>query len=340
VKTLIWTVDMTSRSAGVFIYKEAKRLGYDVMVSGNRSNAKMFMQVFNQYKPNVVFSTAIHQSLLPAYKEIRAAGCKLVFWYPDMTERSRNNWWCTKFDHVADGLVFSIADTAQRYANLAKYVVWLPQYFDATTCAEPTEKLPVRLSPSKPIFDLVFIGTVDGLRASWLDILNKHYTCNFRGMTSKQPGVRGRAMAEAYAQAKISFGVQRSLFKTKARYVVSNRIYNAIGSGSFHISPQVTDLDLCYTQNVHCVMHNDTLADLRRLIDFYLEHAELREEIAREGQTHTLLHHSLQFRVVEYWSVLEAVCRNDPAYLASALSNLVYGYGRGIWSLDGVSKGA
>lgn len=322
IKVLIWCCGFADRYAGKFVAREAERQGYDVRVCGTRENPKLMRPVFDEYKPDVVFCFAIRMNLKPYYDYIKDSGAKLVFWYPDMTERTRDRMWRKTLNNVADGIFFSILETAQRYKDLAKTVVWMPQYFDYQFCSttkfrteqEPDGRyLPKRLDPSKPIYDLCFIGSCDKLRNEWLDKLEKMYKCSFhRDGIRNGKELRGVEMAQVYAQSKIAINIQRSLFKNSGSFVMSNRAYNAMGSGSFYINHHVTDIDKVFVVGFDCEMHNDTFEDLTNKIDFYLKEEEvLREVIAEQGQALILKFHTLEQRVKEYWTALEAIVNED-----------------------------
>lgn len=310
MKVLIWTVDFEKRSAGPYLFREAQRQGFDVQITGSRNNPEEMLPILHAYKPDVVFAFPIKPTLPPYYRKIRKTGAKLVLWYPDMTETTRDRMWRQFIAGEADMLLFSILETAQRYRKLAPYVLWTPQYFDHRSCIDSlTGQLPVRLDPNKPIYNLCFIGSVDAQRRQWLRVLEKLYApvyFSLDGIKNKTE-VREFRMAEAYAQSKIAIGVQRSLFTNVGDYVTSNRIYNAMGSGAFYLSHPVTRLDLAFQNGCHCVMHNDKLENACQLIDYYLQDDKARESIARKGRRQVLRYHTLEQRVKEYWQVMQAL---------------------------------
>jgi hypothetical protein len=264
-----------------------------------------------EYKPDVVFCFAIRPTFGSYYQAIKNTGAKLVLWYPDMTERTRDYMWRTKLANVADVLIFSIKETAQRYKHLAPTVLWMPQYFDHRFCSSPRGNLPARLDPTKPIYDVCFIGSCDGIRNEWLDKLRDRYNCTFsRDAIRRGREVRGYRMAQMYAQSKIAINIQRTAFTNCGSYVVSNRIYNAMGSGAFFLNHPVTDLGLVFKEGDDLVSHDNTFEDMCAKIDFYLREDRLREYIARSGQRQVLIYHTLEQRVKEYWKVLRAIRDN------------------------------
>ena len=308
MKVLLWVCGSQQRFAGPYIAAEAERQGFEVCVTGSRVNPRRMLVALHEYKPDIVFCLAIRPNFRPYYEEIRRTGAKLVLWYPDMTERRRDRMWRGTLNGVADVLIFSILETAQRYRKLAPTVLWMPQYFDHRFCSV-NGQLPKRLDPNKPIYDLCFIGSCDPLRNRWLDDLAKDYKCFFaRDGIKRGREVRGWEMAEAYAQSKIAFNIQRQAFLNPGDFVTSNRTYNAMGSGAMFINHHVAKLDLVFEEGTHCAMHCDTLEDLRYFIKCYMMDEEKRERVARTGQELILRYHTLEQRVREYWSVMQAVC--------------------------------
>lgn len=311
MKVLIWTCGFEKRHAGVDLFNAAVAAGYEVQIAGRREHPEEFFPVFDAYKPDFVFSFSIAPYLFEAYQRIRSTGCKLLLWYPDMTDESRDKMW-RSLSGRADVLVFSILETAQRYRNLAPAVYWVPQYFEDVPCRIDGQ-LPQRLDPSKPIFDVCFIGSVDKLRMKWLTDFEKRYKCNFVVNQIGKPGeVRGREMAELYAQSKISFNIQRKQFINPGPFVSSNRMYRAMGCGTMFINHKVSHIDFMFQLGHHLETHNDDYYDLRNKIDVYLNNESAREKIAASGQQMILQHHTLTTRIVDYWQIMQAHLDRKP----------------------------
>ena len=307
MKVLIWVHDFAQRHAGHYVATEAKRQGLDVCVTGSTARPRQMLLTMQEYKPDVVLCYVIRHGLNSYYRAIRRTGAKLVFVYPDMTERRRDRMWRTTFNQVADALIFSQLETAQRYSDLAENVLWMPQYFDHRFCLPDGQPIR-RLDPSKPTYDLCFIGSCDKRRHRWLDVLEKQYDCYFaRNGIDARREIRGETMAEVYAQSKIAINIQRQAYDNPGPYVTSNRIYNAMGSGAFFISHLVHQLDLVFDVGVHCAMFDGSLRDLQQTIDSYLKHFVEREVIALRGQNQVLQFHTLQRRVQDYWLVMRAL---------------------------------
>ncbi len=311
MKVLIWCCGFQKRFAGPYVYKEALRQGYDVEVTGSRAKPDEMLRVLEVYKPDWVFCFALRPGFRKYYQAIRRSGTKLMFWYPDMTERTRDRMWRGSLVNQADVLTFSILETAQRYHDLAPHVLWMPQYFDHRSCMKD-DKLPTRLNTLKKIFDLCFFGSCDGRRTKWLNEIDRQYKCNFvTDKIGKSGEIREWDMAEGYAQSRIAFNIQRRLFDNPGSFVTSNRAYNAMGSGAMFINHKVQDMHFIWDEGLHCVTYDDTFDELLRKIDFFLEHDNLRERIAFLGQKNILRYHTLEQRVSEYWQVMETIHKHE-----------------------------
>ncbi len=193
----------------------------------------------------------------------------------------------------------------------------MPQYFDEHFCSNG-ERLPERLSTEKHIFDVCFIGSCDKLRRQWLNELEKNYNCGFfcDGIRNRSQ-IRGWDMAQVYAQSKVAINIQRQRYLNPGPYVVSNRIYNAMGSGACFLNHKVEKLNLVFKEGVHCVSHDDTLPGLRRKLDLLLCDGMQREYIAGMGQQRVLQYHTLEQRVKEYWHVMELLNNNRHTEIAN-----------------------
>lgn len=309
MKVLVWCCGFEERFAGPHLFREAERQGLNVRVAGSRNRPEQFMPEFMRFKPDWVFCFAIRESLRPYYTAIRSEGSRLLFWYPDQCDRLRDYMWKRKIAHYADVAVFSILHTAVQYRNLFPLTLWMPQYFDQQQCLGSNGQLPKRLNPDKPIYDLCFIGSVDKRRRSWLEhLMEKGYNCKFVIHKPRMLNeIRGYKMAEAYAQSKIAFNIQREQFLNPGPFITSNRCYNAMGSGCFFINHYVNQLHLMWEEEKHCVTYDDTLKDLCKKIDYYLTHEDQRERIAQCGQADVLQFHTLEQRIKEYWQVMHQI---------------------------------
>lgn len=339
MKVLIWCCDFEEQFAGPFVYNEAKRQGCDVRIVGTRKDPSLVMPMVKKWRPDWVLSFVVRPNYARVsasdytsevqgiYRTIRQAGARLAFWYPDQCE-SRRDAMIKKLRGAADLFIFSIKHTAMEYADLAPKVVWVPQYFDAAQCTLRDVKidksyiysqnakhdyisrplqyqpLPLRLDPSKEQWDVIFLGSVDRRRRRWLEELKKKYKV-LSHVTRTPSDIRGREMAEAYAQSRIAINIQREIFLNSGPFITSNRMYNAMGCGCFLLQHRMTDLGLLFEEGRHCVTYDDTFEDMTRKIGWYLNDETGRETIALAGQAEVLRNHTLEQRIPQYWKLME-----------------------------------
>lgn len=322
LRVVVWGCGTHERFAGIHVYREAKRQGLNVeFVEGRGNPQKMVHKIRSMIQagkpPHWVFNFVIRAGYKRHYDWFRQHDIKQLWWYPDQCQSSRIRMW-NQLKGKPDAIVFSILHAAQEFKNHAEHVLWVPQYFDAERCKR-AGLLPSRLNLQKPIYDLCFIGSCDGRRKDWVTKLVRLFKCNFstHAMGSLNE-VRGWTMAEAYAQSKIAFNIQRQIFLQPGPFITSNRAYNAMGSGCFFINHYVNQLELLWQEDVHCAIYDDTYQDLLNKIQYWLrpENVEEREEIARAGSVDILSYHTLERRIPQYWRIMHAIQNDNTAHLA------------------------
>jgi len=285
---------------GPNLYNEAKRLGKEVQLVHLEPETTSIKNQLDNFKPDWVFCFPIAQKHVKIYEEIRTRGVRLLFWYPDQLNTARFGTLKSLIKHC-NIMVSSNLDTAQQLQKCSNWSVWVPQYFDVNFCRNKEGQLP----PRNLKYDLCFIGVVDKRRKEFLNKLKNDYSCKF---VTHDPGklneIRGYQMAEAYAQSKIAINIQRQGFIDTGPFKTSNRAFNAMGSGAFFLNHEVDKLDLIWKNGYHCVTYNHTFDDLKEKIDYYLEHKNEREQIAKTGKQNVLQDHSLEQRIHEYWNLM------------------------------------
>jgi len=321
LRVLIWACGKQERFASPHVYREAKKQGLNVDITFDRSNPQLMAGhvrnlIAANNKPHWIFNFAIQARMKRYYEWLSRQEIKQLWWYPDQCESSRIKMWNT-LKGKPDAVVFSILHAAQYFKHHAPHVLWVPQYFDAERCKRGGQ-LPPRLDPRKPIYDLCFIGACDARRKRWVSKLVRKFNCNFSTHAmGKLNEVRGWDMAEAYAQSKIAFNIQREIFLRPGPFITSNRVYNAMGSGCFFINHYVNQMELLWEEGVHCVTYNDSYEELDAKIRFWLapENEEKREEIARAGQQDILTYHTLERRIPQYWRIMQAIQNGETSEL-------------------------
>lgn len=179
---------------------------------------------------------------------------------------------------------------------------WLPAGVYGAECS---------MLPPAQRFDVVFVGSRAyhpeyPYRAKLIDWLAQTYGDRFRhyGGGGRGP-VRGAALNQVYADAKIAIGDSLCLDPNYPGRYWSDRIYEATGRGAFMIHPWLAGLDDQFVDGKHVVLYeHGNLEQLREFIDHYLHHPGEREEIRRAGHLHTRSTHTYVHRWAHILEVL------------------------------------
>lgn len=109
--------------------------------------------------------------------------------------------------------------------------------------------------------------------------------------------VRQEDMNKAYASAKIAIG-DTLCPDFNYPYYLSDRIFNMTGCGVFTIHPHIQGIEELFEIDKEIVTYPYGRFDkLKEKIDYYLEHPEEREAIAKAGQARTLREHTYKHRM-------------------------------------------
>lgn len=127
----------------------------------------------------------------------------------------------------------------------------------------------------------------------------------FSGFRLWRGGVRGQALADLYASAKIVMG--DSCLAGKVSRYFSDRIPETLGRGGFLIHPHVEGIEEHYQDGKHLRLYEaGDFFQLRSLIRHYLDPAndEERRSIALAGREHVLAQHTYRHRLEELLDVV------------------------------------
>lgn len=131
--------------------------------------------------------------------------------------------------------------------------------------------------------DIIFVGTINSIdpnRDKLIDFLQRTYGKQFKWWGRSGPNeIRGKDLNDLYASTKIVVG--DSCYSPN---YWSIRIYDVLGRGGFLIFPKIPGLENEFVYDKHFVSyeHGD-YQDLKKKIDYYLEHIEERNKIKLEG---------------------------------------------------------
>lgn len=145
--------------------------------------------------------------------------------------------------------------------------------------------------------DIVFVGTINHIfpyRQDTMRFLKDTYGKRFHWYgANNHLEIRGHELNKLYASAKIVMG--DSVYSP---YYWSNRLYETLGRGGFTIFPAVEGLSDEYKPHKHYIPYNwGDYPDLKKKIDYFLEHPEARDEIRTAAFEYTKEHYLMSHRV-------------------------------------------
>lgn len=106
-----------------------------------------------------------------------------------------------------------------------------------------------------------------------------------------------------YANAKIVLGINSV---DTSRTMMSMRAFEVMGCGAFFLTQWTPAVESYFKNGVHLVWSKSPEETIR-LVDYYLEHPEKREEIARNGQMEVYSRHTYQHRVKDMQQALQVI---------------------------------
>jgi spore maturation protein CgeB len=160
--------------------------------------------------------------------------------------------------------------------------------------------------PAKFEHEVIFVGSRIyhpewQYRQRLIKFLRKTYQNSFEhygkdGIRS----VRGNDLNELYASTKIAVG-DTLCINFDYPYYWSDRIYETLGRGGFLIHPYIKGLEKEFEDKKHLVFYEyENWGQLKKLIDYYLENEEEREEIRKAG--HEFVKNNYTYR--NRWQVI------------------------------------
>lgn len=165
----------------------------------------------------------------------------------------------------------------------------------------------------KYAMDVIFTGSY-GYHPEWsyrpklIDWLKSTYGDRFRRYAGDVPPfgtVRGKALNDVYASAKVAVGDTLCLGFEHPHYF-SDRLFETTGRGGFLIFPYIKGIEDCFEIGKEIVTYPfGDFDELKRLIDYYVEHDEEREAIRLAGYERTKRDHTYTSRVQEMLEILQ-----------------------------------
>lgn len=159
--------------------------------------------------------------------------------------------------------------------------------------------------------DVAFIGASTyhkewEYRTSLINFLEYTYKDRFRLIPSEDHKFKmGDDLNKQLSSIKVCVG--DSLCKDfKHTNYWSNRIVEQTGRGGFVIFPRIKGLEQFYKDKVHVVYYKyEDFTQLRKLIDYYLEHDKEREKIRKAGHARTKKYNTFDNRLSKMFHILD-----------------------------------
>lgn len=117
--------------------------------------------------------------------------------------------------------------------------------------------------------------------------------------------IRNMELNDLYASAKVVVGDSLCMGFNHERYW-SDRLPETLGRGGFLIFPYIKGLETQYTDDELVTYTYDNFANLKELIDYYVEHDEEREEIRDLGMLRTEKDHTYHNRLTKMLEIVNA----------------------------------
>ena len=144
-------------------------------------------------------------------------------------------------------------------------------------------------TPTTAKEEVIFVGSKTyhpewPYRPKLINFLSQTYGARFNLYGREGRGlVRGHELNNLYASTKVVVGDTLCPNFTYPDYW-SDRIYETLGRGGFLIHPYIKGLEKEFEDKKHVVFYDyDNLDQLKKLVDYYLEHDDEREQIRKAG---------------------------------------------------------
>lgn len=152
-------------------------------------------------------------------------------------------------------------------------------------------------------YDVIFVGSKRyhheyPYRPELIDFLRATYGSRFLhvGGDGDTGTIRGDDLNRIYARSKIAIGDTLNI-GFNYPYYTSDRLFESTGRGGFTIYPRIVGLEEYFEDGKEIVFYeHGNFEDLKKKIDYYLEHDQEREAIRLAGQIRTVSEHTYKHR--------------------------------------------
>ncbi len=117
--------------------------------------------------------------------------------------------------------------------------------------------------------------------------------------TTSLPKLHNRGLAKTHTEMPLIFnrtGINLNITSKPIRSGIPLRVFDVIGCGGFLITNYQTELPEFFSIGEHLEAY-DSMEDLDNKVQFYLEHPQIRQEIARNGYEYVKANHTYTIRI-------------------------------------------
>ena len=281
-----------------------QRLGHDVVFfeSLNKSQYadftdlnRSFLETVTKEQPDIVFCVLMHYELWLETLEIARGicGATLINWATDDSWKYRqfSRLIASHFDLYATTYATALENARRDGLNNFYLTQWAAT---GATLREP-------LASQDCCHAVSFVGSCYGNRSEWIESLRHkgiEVACFGSGWASGAVAAEDIPEIMRNSVISLNFGdserVMNGMRLSRSRQIKA-RIFEVPGCGGFLMTQNADDLEKYFVPGSEVVTFND-IDDLVGKITYYLEHPEMRDQIARAGHERTRSEHTYEIR--------------------------------------------
>lgn len=289
--------------------KTLERLGHKVIaIQEDETSSDKILRLADEHAPDLFLYTrtwAIKGDPIGMYRQLESRGIPTVAVHLDLyyglqrgSGLQTDPFWKTKYCFTPDGSPKSAEFFKAHGVNhfYLKPGVFAPECY----MAEPVKEYQS---------DVIFVGAYFyhpewNYRPQLIDWLKNTYGPRFRKYGNEEGTYRGHSLNQVYASAKVAVGDSLVLGFTHAKYW-SDRLYECGGRFGFQIFPRIAGIEEEFTDGENIVLYEfENFAQLRKLIDYYIENDAERERIRRNYHEFVKNNCTYDHRLREMFSIL------------------------------------
>lgn len=198
---------------------------------------------------------------------------------------------------------------SRSFAVRAPDLIFKREYLIGGTYSENVYPLPMAFGPApefehiEPKYDVTcWCVESHPVRTQALMLLEDRYDCRangtVRGQKFRKYKRRGTAYLRELAASRIACNFRGVGWDTLRYWEIP-----ALGSLMLTVEPKIR-IDNNFIAGEHVICCRDDLSDMLQLLDYYLVHAEERNDIAAAGRAHAMKYHTYRNRAAYFLEIL------------------------------------